>query len=611
MKKQMKLRNSILVTIILITATIVLILGSVSSRQFDNLLTERMVSDYQETVNTMQKSVETLITYVEDFTKYTALDEEVLNTIMKYQNMSGKNSGLSRVSLKQKWDKFSTKLIFSTSMIYSLDIYWGEDLVYSYYPDPVDSAAKNIPKEILQKALGQASPVWTNLLSLKQYRSYAKKPDYGFGVVKSVRDESAKRVGAIAVYVRESSFSDILASAEDEEKGRFYLVSSDNTILSAKDKTELYQEASSVLGLSLGEYKECIQKGKLLKKQRGKDPILYVCREKEESGIKLIGATTMTELGRQQRDLKMFIAILIGVSVALAVISAWFVSNRVTKPLSELMTIMEKIKKEGKNSHLRFPEGNTGEVEILGSRFNELMDRLDESMDQIYHEQRQRRHNEVRLLQAQIVPHFLYNTMGIISSFIKLGMTDKALTTIQNLVSFYRLSLSSGKEIITIKEEVELTHSYLVLQQLRYIEYMEYTFECDEKLENFRIPKLTIQPLVENVLHHGLKSGGIKCLIDISVTYDEMKDKLKISVYDNGAGISPERLEQVRESLKTGRNVTKSFGVLNINQRLALMYGDEYHMEIDSKEGVFTKFTLYLPKESRDEREKNVQGIIS
>ena len=270
------------------------------------------------------------------------------------------------------------------------------------------------------------------------------------------------------------------------------------------------------------------------------------------------------------------------------------------------MGVMEKIKTEDKNSHLRFQERDTGEIGVLGSRFNELMDELDASMQQIYEEQRQRRHNEVRLLQAQIVPHFLYNTMGIISSFIKLGMTEKALATIQNLVSFYRLSLSSGKEIITIKEEVELTRNYIELQQLRYIEYMEYTIECDEDTENVWIPKLTIQPLVENVLHHGLRPNEEKCQIHISVTADSPNEILKISVYDNGTGIKEERLKQLRESLETGKSITKSFGILNIHQRLKLIYGNKYHMEIESQEGEYTQFSLYLPLKGSREGETYV-----
>ncbi|GAA0807683.1 sensor histidine kinase [Faecalicatena orotica] len=606
MKKRLKLRNAILITIILITAVIVLIFGYVSSQQFEELLTERMVDDYQETVNTMQKNVETLITYMEDFTKYLSLNQEVQDTIIEYQNMEDENRILSQLAVKQKWDKFSSQLIFSTSMIYSLEIYTGENKVYTYYYDPMESDAKNIPDEILKTANSQSQPIWTDLLTLRQYRSYVKKPDYGFAVVKSVNNQLSGRVGAIAVYVRESSFAEILEPKKEERKNRYYLVNADDTIVSAVNKEELYEKANTTLELSKEEYEKCMQDGVLLKEEKGQDPLLYVSRMIGKKGIKLVCETTMDELGEQQNSLKIFIGIMMFFAVILATVSAWFVSNRVTKPLGELMGVMEKIKTEDKNSHLRFQERDTGEIGVLGSRFNELMDELDASMQQIYEEQRQRRHNEVRLLQAQIVPHFLYNTMGIISSFIKLGMTEKALATIQNLVSFYRLSLSSGKEIITIKEEVELTRNYIELQQLRYIEYMEYTIECDEDTENVWIPKLTIQPLVENVLHHGLRPNEEKCQIHISVTADSPNEILKISVYDNGTGIKEERLKQLRESLETGKSITKSFGILNIHQRLKLIYGNKYHMEIESQEGEYTQFSLYLPLKGSREGETYV-----
>ena len=219
-----------------------LIFGYVSSQQFEELLTERMVDDYQETVNTMQKNVETLITYMEDFTKYLSLNQEVQDTIIEYQNMEDENRILSQLAVKQKWDKFSSQLIFSTSMIYSLEIYTGENKVYTYYYDPMESDAKNIPDEILKTANSQSQPIWTDLLTLRQYRSYVKKPDYGFAVVKSVNNQLSGRVGAIAVYVRESSFAEILEPKKEERKNRYYLVNADDTIVSAVNKEELYEK---------------------------------------------------------------------------------------------------------------------------------------------------------------------------------------------------------------------------------------------------------------------------------------------------------------------------------------------------------------------------------
>lgn len=601
----MKLRNLILLTTILITTSTVLVLGYAFGSQFEKMLTERMVDDYQDTVNAMQNNVETLVLYAQDFTKYMSLDERVLDAIQEYQSMSEESKILNRVKMKQKWDKISNKLIFSTSMIYSLEIYNGDILEYSYYDDPSVDETKTIPDDVLRAALSQSPPIWTGLLTLKQYRSYAKSTDYGFAVVKSVRDEAEQRIGAIAIYIRESSFSDILESANQVSNSRFYLVDSDNQILSAVDNAELGHDIRETLKLSSKDFETCIQDGILLKEQKGQD-LLYVSRDIEMAGVRLVCETTLEELGRQQREARGFMGALTFLSVALAVVSSWLVSRSITKPLGKLMDVMGQIKDDENSIHLRFSEGNAGEIGILGSRFNELMDELDASMNRIYEEQRQRRHNEVRLLQAQIVPHFLYNTMGIISSFIKLGMSDKALETIQNLVSFYRLSLSSGKDIITLREEVELTRNYMELQQLRYIEYMEYVIECDEPAEDAWVPKLTIQPLVENVLHHGLKPGSGKCQIRVSVTLEQEEGAIRIVVHDNGAGIKEERLRQLRQSLESGESVTKSFGIININQRMKLIYGHSYHMEIESTEGQYTQFTLCLPLEYKYGDEKDV-----
>lgn len=605
-KKQMKLRNLILISTILISTTIVFMLAYISNRQFESFLTERMVRDYDETVNILKKNVETLIYYMQDFSKYMSLDESVLEAITNYENMTEETRARNELEIKRQWDMFSNRLIFSTSMIYSLEIYTEDKLVYSYYSDPLNSSQKHIPEEVKQEAFSQSAPVWSDLLMLKQYRSYAKKTEYGFAIVKSVRDAYAKKVGTVAVFVRESSFADILEPVNEGKTDQFYLVSGEDTIISSKEKEKLYQDAPETLELTESEYQQCVEDGMLLKSRTGEIPVLYISRDIGERGIKLVGRASMEELGRQQREITVFISCLVLIAVGLAIVSAWLTSRRVTKPLGELMDVMERIKEGDENSHLRFEEENAGEVGILGHRFNELMDELDVSMQRIYEEQRQRRHNEVRLLQTQIVPHFLYNTMGIISSFIKLGMTEEALTAIQNLVSFYRLSLSSGKEIITLKEEVDLTQNYMELQQLRYIEYMEYTIECDKEAERTWIPKLTIQPLMENVLHHGLKPGRGRCEIRVNITADVSRKRLKICVWDNGAGIEAERLQQLRRSLETGKSVTKSFGIQNINQRLKLMYGESYRMIIDSAAGEYTQFTIELPMDYKYEDEGNV-----
>ena len=182
----------------------------------------------------------------------------------------------------------------------------------------------------------------------------------------------------------------------------------------------------------------------------------------------------------------------------------------------------------------------------------------------------------------------------MISAFIKLNRREDAQDAIQNLATFYRKSLSGGSERITLKEEMELTRSYLALQRMRYIEYVDYTMIHDEKTGEFIIPKLLIQPLVENVLNHGLKNNGQKCLIIIETRYDEEKDCCLITVCDTGSGIAPQRLDQIRQSLKNESSLTKSFGLLNVYQRMKMVYGNRFSMHVESKEGEFTQFLLEI-----------------
>ena len=239
------------------------------------------------------------------------------------------------------------------------------------------------------------------------------------------------------------------------------------------------------------------------------------------------------------------------------------------------------------------------------------MDKVDEAAEQIYQEQRQRWHNEVRLLQAQIVPHFLYNTLGMISALVKLNKREDALDAIQNLAMFYRRSLSGGNERITIKEEIELTRNYLELQKMRHIEFVDYTVIHDEKTDKFIVPKLLIQPLVENVLNHGLKPDGQKCVIIIETRYDEEEGCCQIAVCDTGRGISKERLEEIRESLKTESSLTRSFGLLNVYQRMKLVYGEQFSMHVESDEGKFTQFLLkFQMPETNSEGDTDVQDSV-
>ena len=607
MRKKVRLNHIIFAAIAIVAVVSLFAFWSVCNHKVFNMITERVVEDYSQTTMAVQKNVETLISYTEDFSKYLAIDEQMQSLIEEQKSASKGQQLRSDVEIRQDWQKLSRSLIYSTSRLAGFGVYAGDELLYSYYNSFVSYDTDIISETDLTRAESQKSPLWTDLMTLKSTGGWYHKEEPVYSVLKYVQDEEGKHLGTVVLFVRETSFSDILSNTEDTQNRQFYLVNQDNQVISSVDKAFLSQNAGTMLGLSESEYLTCLNEGQLLLEPVGKAPILYMASNIKGTPFRLIGRTVLEELRVQRRELAVFMQITLMVTLVAAIVISWFVSKQVTRPIKQIIGVMKRIEDSPNSEKLRCPVGGTDETRQLGLEFNRLMDKVDESAEQIYQEQRQRRHNEVKLLQAQIVPHFLYNTLNMISSFIKLNRRGDAQDAIQNLATFYRKSLSGGSERITVKEEMELTRSYLNLQRMRYVEYVDYTMIHDENADNVIVPKLLIQPLVENVLNHGLKADGEKCLIIIETSYDEQRDCCLITVCDTGCGMAPERLEQIRLSLKNESSLTKSFGLLNVYQRMKLVYGDRFTMHVESEEGKFTQFLLEIHDVKQyQEGEKNV-----
>ena len=215
--------------------------------------------------------------------------------------------------------------------------------------------------------------------------------------------------------------------------------------------------------------------------------------------------------------------------------------------------------------------------------------------DQVKEEQKQLRKAEFELLQAQINPHFLYNTLDAIVWSAEAGNQKQVVSMVGSLSEFFRASLNKGKEIVTIREELQHVTSYLEIQQVRYQDILTYEINVAKDIYDYCIPKITIKPIVENDLYHGIKNrrGGGK----ITITGVENKDELTIQVHDDGAGMDEERLKEVREGIiKNNPDKTAIYGLYNVNERIRLNFGDEYGITVDSKLGKGTDVVIHLPK---------------
>ncbi|MFR8179089.1 MAG: response regulator [Dorea sp.] len=200
------------------------------------------------------------------------------------------------------------------------------------------------------------------------------------------------------------------------------------------------------------------------------------------------------------------------------------------------------------------------------------------------------------LIQEQIKPHFLYNTLEMIKSMIDLGIYDEAGEAISTLARFYRNSLSKGSNIITIATEIDMVKQYLYIEKLRHMEYFDYEIVCEKGTEQYVIPKLTLQPILENAIVHGTASDGRMCFVSLSIK--NAADTVVITVKDDGNGIEPEKLCQLNKNLD--RSAWRGKGFFRIIQhqqaRVRLLYGTEYGIRLESEPGKGTIVILRIPK---------------
>lgn len=269
-------------------------------------------------------------------------------------------------------------------------------------------------------------------------------------------------------------------------------------------------------------------------------------------------------------------------------------SFRLTDGIIQPVNIMlDKVKKVGRGKFDMIPiEAEIEEIEELDEGINKMARKISALLENVRQEKEMQHLTELQLIQAQVNPHFLYNTLDTIVWLIEDGMTDDAVEMISSLSIFFRTSLSKGNDIIPLSEEERHTLSYLEIQQYRYRDILEFEINIPKELSGIPVPKLSIQPLAENALYHGIKNrrGKGKILIEGR----EEEDALVLTVSDNGQGMTPERLHEVQEAIRTGERA--GFGLAAVAERIALYYGPGYGMKIFSEEGKGTTVEIRLGK---------------
>ncbi|MBR1638260.1 MAG: sensor histidine kinase [Treponema sp.] len=287
------------------------------------------------------------------------------------------------------------------------------------------------------------------------------------------------------------------------------------------------------------------------------------------------------------------------VALIISTKSFFTVSNAITKPISDMESLSTKVANGDLTARIDIP--HVDELDTLAENLNTMTEQIDVLIQKNMEEQKNFQKAEMKALQAQITPHFLYNTFDTIVWLAEEERVEEVVKITKAFSDFLRISLSRGHEWITIEQELEHIRNYLTIQKIRYADILSYTIDADEGLLDFKIIKLVLQPLVENAIYHGIKNKRGRGELTVRVHYaDESHKTIQFTVEDNGAGFTEERLKEVRNELATGdrdsEKLSSVYGLYNVNKKLKLYYGGQTEgIQIESEAGKGSRISFTLP----------------
>lgn len=398
---------------------------------------------------------------------------------------------------------------------------------------------------------------------------------------------SGNREGVFFIDLNYSAISELCDQNSIGKQGYVFILDEEGNIVYHPQQQQLYNELQTEnIGVVLDAESDTVING------NGSEERLYTISRSEKTGWTVVGCVYVEELlaeSNKAQSVYVITAILL-VSVSLFLSSV--ISKKITRPLQRLRSAMAKVQ-EGDFKEVGIEVETENEIGSLTSSFNVMTERIQELMKENVREQEEKRKSELKALQSQINPHFLYNTLDSIIWMAEGKKNEEVVLMTASLARLLRQSISNEDEVVSIWQEIEYVKSYLTIQKMRYKDKLEFEIEVDPSIRYINIIKLVLQPLVENAIYHGLKYKESKGLL--KVCGYEKGENAVIEIIDNGVGMPKETLEHIFERHKVNYH-SNGVGVYNVQQRLQLYYGKEYGITYESEQGKGTTVTIIIPK---------------
>lgn len=392
--------------------------------------------------------------------------------------------------------------------------------------------------------------------------------------------------GVLLVDMNFSGIEQIFRNAAIDNSSYMYLIDGDGEIIYHPRQQLIYSNLLLENNIVAAKYEDGNNKENFNSENR-----VVTVKTVGYTGWKIVYVTPMNEIMENYLNMGVFLVFIILLFITIIALTNIFISNRITNPLTELEESVRKLENGEQNVEIK--ANGSLEVRHLAKAVKSMVGQMQILMKNVVKEQEAKRKSELNALQAQINPHFLYNTLDSIIWMIENENYNGAINMVTSLAKLFRISLSKGKNIIPLKDEIEHVRNYLTIQSIRYKNRFEYFIECEEETLSLCSIKLVIQPLVENAIKHGMEFMDGEGEITIK---SYLKDgDLYIDVSDNGFGMTKETAEAILNGTVQAKGKGSGIGLKNVNERIKICFGEEYGLNIVSELDEGTTITVHMP----------------
>lgn len=403
-----------------------------------------------------------------------------------------------------------------------------------------------------------------------------------------VNNQTGEREGLFFVDLNYSAISDLCNNNSIEEKGYIFVLDAEGNIVYHPKQQLMYGGLKTE---NIDAIMECREDSLII--DEGGDSKLYTMSKSKKTGWTVVGAAYTSELLKNNEQAQMWYLLVASILLLAVIGISSIISREITKPIRSLRDSMRKVQNGQFDTHVEVITEN--EIGSLGRSFNLMTSEIQALMEQNVYEQKQKRKSELKALQAQINPHFLYNTLDSIIWMSEAGENDEVVEMTSALARLLRQSISNDQEEVELEKEIEYVKNYLTIQKMRYKDKLEFFIYVDPRVAHVPIIKLVLQPLVENAIYHGIKYKETKG--NLKIYARPVDGRVEIVVADDGIGMDEDVMEHIFDEHRKEQK-RNGVGVPNVQKRLKLQYGSEYGIRYESVKGAGTKAVITIPVDS-------------